>query len=158
MRASVVYLRMLCTRAHSYAYSHSNIRRSLAFTHIHTHTHTHTLTHTHSHTHSHSHSLTHRSLVLFLLFSVASSLCPSCSLPHAFGLACSPPVVAGRCFGFTINALGFKVIPPYVRVIQGDGVNLQSIAEILGRLKDNGCVRATRGPQFRSRSAVQCSA
>ncbi len=34
-------------------------------------------------------------------------------------------------FGGTINEKGFKVIDPHVRVIQGDGVNYESIIEIL---------------------------
>lgn len=36
----------------------------------------------------------------------------------------------------TINSKGFKVLPPYVRVIQGDGVNQDSIRQILQNLKD----------------------
>lgn len=34
-------------------------------------------------------------------------------------------------FGGTVNEKGFKVIDPHVRVIQGDGVNYESIREIL---------------------------
>jgi nicotinamide phosphoribosyltransferase len=41
-------------------------------------------------------------------------------------------------FGFTINAKGFKVLPPQLRVIQGDGVNYESIKEIYVALKDYG--------------------
>jgi nicotinamide phosphoribosyltransferase len=33
-------------------------------------------------------------------------------------------------FGYTVNSKGFKVLPPQVRVIQGDGVNINSIKEI----------------------------
>ena len=33
-------------------------------------------------------------------------------------------------FGFSTNSKGFKVLPPYVRVIYGDGINLESIKEI----------------------------
>lgn len=33
-------------------------------------------------------------------------------------------------FGYTVNEKGYKVLPPQVRVIQGDGVNLASIIEI----------------------------
>ena len=33
-------------------------------------------------------------------------------------------------FGYTVNEKGYKVLPPQVRVIQGDGVNLNSIQEI----------------------------
>lgn len=37
----------------------------------------------------------------------------------------------GDTFGFTVNESGFKVLNPKVRVIQGDGVDLDSIREIL---------------------------
>ena len=33
-------------------------------------------------------------------------------------------------FGYTTNSKGFKVLPPQIRVIQGDGVNINSIKEI----------------------------
>ena len=33
-------------------------------------------------------------------------------------------------FGYTTNSKGYKVLPPQIRVIQGDGVNPESIAEI----------------------------
>lgn len=39
-------------------------------------------------------------------------------------------------FGFSVNAKGYRVLPPYVRLIQGDGVNAKSIAAILQKLKD----------------------
>lgn len=41
-------------------------------------------------------------------------------------------------FGFTVNAKGYKVLPPQVRVIQGDGIDLQSIPLIYQSLKANG--------------------
>lgn len=37
-------------------------------------------------------------------------------------------------FGYTVNEKGYKVLPPQVRVIQGDGVNLDSIIEIYDML------------------------
>lgn len=37
-------------------------------------------------------------------------------------------------FGYTVNSKGFKVLPPQIRVIQGDGVNINSIAEIYEEL------------------------
>lgn len=37
-------------------------------------------------------------------------------------------------FGFKRNSKGYSVLPPYLRVIQGDGVNLDSIQEILDEL------------------------
>lgn len=41
-------------------------------------------------------------------------------------------------FGCTINAKGYKVLPPQVRVIQGDGVNYDGIQTIYAALKQNG--------------------
>jgi nicotinamide phosphoribosyltransferase len=38
-------------------------------------------------------------------------------------------------FGYTVNEKGYKVLPPQVRVIQGDGVNLDSIIEIYKMLE-----------------------
>jgi nicotinamide phosphoribosyltransferase len=39
-------------------------------------------------------------------------------------------------FGYTTNEKGYKVLPPQVRVIQGDGVNLDSIREIYAMLDE----------------------
>jgi nicotinamide phosphoribosyltransferase len=39
-------------------------------------------------------------------------------------------------FGYTTNEKGYKVLPPQVRVIQGDGVNLDSIKEIYAMLDE----------------------
>lgn len=39
-------------------------------------------------------------------------------------------------FGFAINEKGYKVLPPQVRVIQGDGINYESIKAIFAALKD----------------------
>ena len=41
-------------------------------------------------------------------------------------------------FGFTVNAKGYKVLPPQLRVIQGDGVNYHAIIDIYEALKTNG--------------------
>ncbi len=41
-------------------------------------------------------------------------------------------------FGGTVNKKGFKVIDPHVRVIQGDGVNYESIIEILDMMVEEG--------------------
>lgn len=40
-------------------------------------------------------------------------------------------------FGFSLNTMGFKVLPSQVRVIQGDGVNYNSIIDIYEMLVDN---------------------
>lgn len=37
----------------------------------------------------------------------------------------------GEAFGFTVNDKGFKVLPPQIRVIYGDGINYDSLEEIL---------------------------
>ena len=41
-------------------------------------------------------------------------------------------------FGSVKNAKGYKVLDPHVRIIQGDGVNIDSICEILSLMKTNG--------------------
>jgi nicotinamide phosphoribosyltransferase len=46
--------------------------------------------------------------------------------------------ILDECFGSTVNSKGFKVLHPKVRVIQGDGVNLTSIIEIMEALMAAG--------------------
>lgn len=41
-------------------------------------------------------------------------------------------------FGYTINKKGFKVLPDCVRVLQGDGINMDSINEILLKMRSLG--------------------
>ena len=41
-------------------------------------------------------------------------------------------------FGYTVNSKGFKVLPPYIRVIQGDGINEASLPIILENLIAKG--------------------
>ena len=41
-------------------------------------------------------------------------------------------------FGYTVNDLGFKVLDPHVRLIQGDGVNIKSIRVILQAMMEAG--------------------
>ena len=41
-------------------------------------------------------------------------------------------------FGTTVNDKGYKELPPYIGVIQGDGINEESIKEILGTLTSAG--------------------
>jgi nicotinamide phosphoribosyltransferase len=43
-----------------------------------------------------------------------------------------------RKVGMAKNLKGYKVLPPYLRVIQGDGVNEDSIKEILNKVLSNG--------------------
>lgn len=44
----------------------------------------------------------------------------------------------GEAFGTQTNAKGFKVLPDYIRVIQGDGVNPKSIQAILNAMIEAG--------------------
>ena len=44
----------------------------------------------------------------------------------------------GRLFGFKLNDKGYKVLPDYLRVIQGDGINHVSIGEILTNMEAAG--------------------
>lgn len=41
-------------------------------------------------------------------------------------------------FGGTVNSKGFRVLNPHVRVIQGDGMNINSIAQLVDRMIDGG--------------------
>lgn len=44
----------------------------------------------------------------------------------------------GEKFGFTLNSKGYKMLPPQVRVIQGDGIDKDSLSEILNAIMDAG--------------------
>lgn len=46
--------------------------------------------------------------------------------------------ILGQAFGYTLNSKGFKVLPNCIRVIQGDGISLESTPKILSRLANNG--------------------
>ncbi len=46
--------------------------------------------------------------------------------------------ILGDKLGYTTNAKGYKVLVPQIRVIQGDGVDYESIGGILENLKANG--------------------
>lgn len=46
--------------------------------------------------------------------------------------------ILGEKFGYEFNRKGFKVLNPKVRVIQGDGVNYDAIAEVLETMKQRG--------------------
>lgn len=41
-------------------------------------------------------------------------------------------------YGYTVNDKGYKVLPSCIRVIQGDGINLDSLKEILDALEEAG--------------------
>lgn len=34
------------------------------------------------------------------------------------------------CFGCSLNSVGYKVLPSYLRIIQGDGIDLGSVEEV----------------------------
>ncbi|WP_246832878.1 nicotinate phosphoribosyltransferase [Thalassospira sp. MCCC 1A01428] len=44
----------------------------------------------------------------------------------------------GEKFGYSLNGKGYKVLAPCVRVIQGDGITIDTIGLILRNLADNG--------------------
>jgi nicotinamide phosphoribosyltransferase len=46
--------------------------------------------------------------------------------------------ILGNKFGYEINTKGYKMLPPYLRIIQGDGVNLGSIESCLVNIKNAG--------------------
>lgn len=46
-------------------------------------------------------------------------------------VVCSVLQILGNQFGYTVNSKGYKVLPPNVRVIQGDGIDYESIQHIL---------------------------
>ncbi|KAM4741374.1 nicotinamide phosphoribosyltransferase 2 isoform 2-T2 [Anableps anableps] len=35
--------------------------------------------------------------------------------------------ILGECFGYSVNSVGYKVLPSYLRIIQGDGIDLSSV-------------------------------
>ena len=46
--------------------------------------------------------------------------------------------ILGNKFKTTINGKGFKLLPPNLRIIQGDGIDILMLDKILGRMKDEG--------------------
>lgn len=38
------------------------------------------------------------------------------------------------CFGSSLNSMGFKLLPSYLRIIQGDGMDLGSVDEVRNAL------------------------
>jgi nicotinamide phosphoribosyltransferase len=46
--------------------------------------------------------------------------------------------ILGSKFGTTTNSKGYKLLPPYLRVIQGDGINYESLKEICDSVKESG--------------------
>ncbi len=46
--------------------------------------------------------------------------------------------ILGKKFGFTKNYMGYKVLPDYLRILQGDGMTPESIRRLLFAAKDAG--------------------
>ncbi|XP_074644993.1 nicotinamide phosphoribosyltransferase-like [Tubulanus polymorphus] len=46
--------------------------------------------------------------------------------------------ILGKRFGYENNSKGFKVLPKYLRVIQGDGINFESLGLIMENMKTHG--------------------
>jgi nicotinic acid phosphoribosyltransferase len=46
--------------------------------------------------------------------------------------------ILGRVFGFTVNAKGFRVLNPHVRVIQGDGIDYAMLGLVLEAMETAG--------------------
>lgn len=46
--------------------------------------------------------------------------------------------ILGEKFGFTTNSKGFKLLPSYLRVIQGDGISYDSLGPIMKSIADGG--------------------
>ena len=61
---------------------------------------------------------------------------PDSGEPREVVLKCTE--ILGEKIGYTTNEKGYKVLNPKIRIIQGDGVNYDSIGEILGHLKKHG--------------------
>ena len=61
---------------------------------------------------------------------------PDSGIPYRVVLECLE--LLGDGFGYETNSKGYKVLHPAVRVIQGDGINYQSILKILQTMEDAG--------------------
>ena len=68
----------------------------------------------------------------YISLSLSPFLLPHSPLP---ALSC---FVAGKRFTTSANSKGYKILPPYIRVIQGDGVSYESLKDILENVKKNG--------------------
>lgn len=51
-------------------------------------------------------------------------------LPFFFFYFCQVLEILGKKFSPEENSKGFKVLPPYIRVIQGDGVDINTLQEV----------------------------
>ncbi|XP_065918647.1 nicotinamide phosphoribosyltransferase-like [Dysidea avara] len=46
--------------------------------------------------------------------------------------------ILGEKFGTTLNNKGYKLLPSYLRVVQGDGISYDTLGKILAHMKENG--------------------
>ena len=46
--------------------------------------------------------------------------------------------ILGECFGSSTNAKGYRVLPPQVRVIQGDAVDYEQVGRVLAAIAEQG--------------------
>ena len=46
--------------------------------------------------------------------------------------------ILGSKFGTSTNSKGFKMLPPYLRVIQGDGINIDTLDGVLSSMMKSG--------------------
>lgn len=53
-------------------------------------------------------------------------------------IVCAVLAALEKSFPVTRNSKGYKVLPPYLRVIQGDGICLETIREILAGMEEGG--------------------
>lgn len=61
---------------------------------------------------------------------------PDSGIPHE--IVFEVIEILGKMFGYTTNAKGFKELPSYIGIIQGDGVDYQEIFKVLSRLEYHG--------------------
>ena len=47
-------------------------------------------------------------------------------------------LILGQCFGYRENEQGFRVLPDYIRLIQGDGINMESLPRIVDGIMEAG--------------------
>lgn len=61
-----------------------------------------------------------------VLIQIGSIMSRSANSP----LFCQVLEILGKKFISTENSKGYKVLPPYIRVIQGDGVDINTLQEV----------------------------
>ena len=53
-------------------------------------------------------------------------------------VVCDVLRLLGMKFSYTMNVKGFKVLPSYIRVIQGDGIDIHTLQDVLVNMKNTG--------------------